>query len=85
MASGQTFPNANAFRDVVYLMSIVGRFQYYYKRNYFKHMTIICMVNDCPWKITCRIVGASHVVQVHMFVNEHRHIVDNLDSSQPLV
>ena len=26
MASGQTFPNADAFRDVVYLMSIARRF-----------------------------------------------------------
>ena len=47
MASGQTFPNADAFRDVVYLMSIARRFQYYYKRRCFKHMTIIYMVNDC--------------------------------------
>ena len=30
MASGQTFPNADAFRDVVYLMSITGKFRYYY-------------------------------------------------------
>ena len=29
MASGQTFPNVDAFRDVLYLMSIVGRFWYY--------------------------------------------------------
>ena len=29
MANGQMFPNVDAFRDVVYLMSIVGRFQYY--------------------------------------------------------
>ena len=85
MASGQTFPNADAFRDAVYLMSIVGRFRYYYKKNSCKHMTIICTVNDCPWKITCRVVGASHLVQVHTFVNEHRHTVDDVDSSQPLV
>ena len=85
MASGQMFPNADAFCDVVYLMSIAWRFQYYYKRDCFKHMTFICTVNGCPWKITCRVVGASHVVQVHTFVNEHRHTVDNLVSSQPLV
>ena len=46
MASGQTFLNADAFRDAMYLMSISGRFRYYYNRNYFKHMTIICTVND---------------------------------------
>ena len=68
MASGQTFPNVDAFRDDVYLMSIAGRFRYYYKRKCFKHMTVIYTVNVCPWKITCRVVGASHVVQVHTFV-----------------
>ena len=30
MASRQTFPNTDAFHDVVYLMPIGGRFQYYY-------------------------------------------------------
>ena len=28
---------------------------------------------------------ASHLVQVHTFVNEHRHTVDDIVSSQPLV
>ena len=46
MGSGQTFPNADAFHDVVYLMSIVGRFRYYYKINYFKHITVICTITD---------------------------------------
>ena len=81
MASGQKFPNADVFHDVVYLMSITGRFQYYYKRNCFKHMTVICTINDFPWKIICCAVSVSHVVQVHTFVNEHRHTVDDLVSS----
>ena len=85
MASGQTFPNADAFCDVVYLMSIAGRFWYYYKKNICKRLTVICTVNDCPWKITCRDVGALHLVQVHTFINEHRHTVDDVVSSQPLV
>ena len=85
MASGETFPNADAFRDAVYLMSIVGRFWYYYKKNSYKRMTVICMVNDCTWKITCCVVGASHLVQVHMFVYDHGHTVDDVVSSQPLV
>ena len=85
MVSGQTFPNADAFRDVVYLMSTAGRFRYYYKKNSCKHMTIICTVNDCPWKITCHVVGGSHLVQVHAFVNEHKHTIDDIVSSQPLV
>ena len=85
MGSGQTFPNADAFRDAVYLMSIARRFRFYYKRNCFKHMTVVCTVNGCPWKITCRAVGVSHVVQVHTFINEHRHTTDDIFSSQPLV
>ena len=48
-------------------------------------MTVRCTVNDCPWKITCHVVGASHLIQVHRFVNEHRHTVDDVVSSQPLV
>ena len=85
MASGQTFPNADAFRDVVYLMSTAGRFRYYYKKNNCKHMTIIYTVNDCPWKIICHAVGGSHFIQVYAFVNEHKHTIDDVVSSQPLV
>ena len=48
-------------------------------------MTVICIVNYCPWNITCRVVGVSYVVQVHTFISEHRHTVDDLVSSQPFV
>ena len=48
-------------------------------------MIVIYMVNDCSLKITCRAVGASHLVQVHTFINEHRHTIDDEVSSQPLV
>ena len=48
-------------------------------------MIVICTVNDCPWKITCRVVGASHLVQVHTFINEHMHTIDDLVSTQPLM
>ena len=69
MGSGQTFPNVSTFWDVLYLMSLLGKFRYYYKRNSYKHITVICTVTNCPWKITCRVVGASDVVQVHTFRN----------------
>ena len=49
MGSGHTFPNVAEFRDVVYLMSIAGRFCYCFKRNSMKHMTVICTVSGCPW------------------------------------
>ena len=48
-------------------------------------MTVICTVNDCLWKITCHVVSASYLVQVHTFVNEQRHTVDDLVYAQPLV
>ena len=38
-------------------------------------------MTDCPWKITCRVVGASDVVQVHTFRNEHSHTVDDVVAS----
>ena len=48
MGSRQTFQNTDAFRNVVYLMFKAKRFRYYYKRNCFKHMIVICIVNGCP-------------------------------------
>ena len=30
-------------------------------------------------------MGASHLIQVHTFVNEHRPTIDDVVSSQPLV
>ena len=41
MGSGHSFPNVAEFRDAIYLMSIVGRFRYRFKRNSTKHMTEI--------------------------------------------
>ena len=48
-------------------------------------MTVICTVNYYPWKITCCVVGVSNVVQVHTFMNEYRHTVDDVVASIPLV
>ena len=42
-------------------------------------------INDCPWKIICRTIGVSHLIQVHTFINEYRHTIDDLVSSQTLV
>ena len=47
MGSGQTFPNFSAFRDALYLISLLRRF-HYYKINSYKHITIICLVTYCP-------------------------------------
>ena len=83
MGSAQTFPNAFAFQNVVYVIFLSGRFRYYYKRNNYKHITVTCTVSGCPWKITCRAVGALNVVKVHIFINYHSHIVDDVVTSQP--
>ena len=83
MGSGQTFPNVSTFQDALYLMSLSGRFRYYYKRNSYKHITVICTVTNYPWKLTCCAVGASDVVQVHTIQNEHSQ--DDVVASQPVV
>ena len=66
MGSGHTFTNiASKFRDVMYLISLVGRFQYSFKRNCTKHMIVVCIVVECSCKITCHAIGSSNEVQVH--------------------
>ncbi|RVW94875.1 hypothetical protein CK203_034615 [Vitis vinifera] len=85
MDSGHTFPNAAKFRDVVYLMSIASRFRYHFKRNSTKHMTIVCTVTKCPWKVTARAIGDLNIVQVHTFHNHHNHSLEDVVVCQPLV
>ena len=85
VGSGHTFPNASEFRDVIYLMSLAGKFRYSYKRNSPKHMTVVCTIEDCPWKITARAIGDSNIVQVHTFRNVHNHCLEDVVLSQPLV
>ena len=53
MGSDHTFPNASNFRDAMYKMSLARRFQYSFKRNCTKHIIVLCIVAECPWKITC--------------------------------
>ena len=78
-------PNASEFRDAIYLMSLVGKFWYSYKRNSPKHMTVVCTIEDCPWKITTCAIGDSNIVQVHTFRNVHNHCLEDVVLSQPLV
>ncbi|KAL6332956.1 hypothetical protein AAG906_019967 [Vitis piasezkii] len=85
MGSGHTFPNAAEFHDVAYLMSIAGRFRYRFKRNITKHMTVVCIVTECPWKVTTHVVGDSNIVQVHTFHNHHNHSLEDVAACQPLV
>lgn len=85
IGSGHTFPNASEFRDEIYLMSLAGIFQYSYNSNSSKHMTLVCIIQDCLWKITNRAIGDSNIVQVHTFRNVHNHCLENVALSQPLV
>ncbi|KAL6340013.1 hypothetical protein AAG906_038848 [Vitis piasezkii] len=90
LGSGHTFSTANDFRDAIYLMSVGGRFRYKFKRNCLKHMTVICVVKGCPWKITARAIGRTKIVQIIRGVSEvfgsenhahcYRHIKENFGS-----
>ena len=84
MGTRQPFPNAYAFRDALYLISLGGRFWYYYKRNTSKHICVVYTVNECQLKITCLAIGVSDVIQVNTFINEHSRSVDDIITSQPL-
>ena len=82
MGSGKTFQNASEFHDVVYLMSLAGRFRYIFKRNTSEHMFVVCTIEKCPWKITCRALSSANVVRVHTFHNVHNHSLDDVVSFQ---
>ena len=53
--------------------------------NSSKRMTVVCTIEDCPWKITARAIGDSNIVQVHTFQNVHNHCLGDIALSQPLV
>ena len=48
-------------------------------------MSLVCTIDNCPWKITCCSLGATNVVQVHTFENTHNHSLDDVASSQPTI
>ena len=48
-------------------------------------MSVVCTVNGCPWKITCRAIGASYVVKVHTFINHRNHSIDDVVANESLV
>ena len=84
-SSGQIFNNASEFRDALYLMSLAGKFRYSFKRNSPKQMTVVCRVDECPWKITCRAWGSTNTVQVHTFRNVHNHSLEDVASYKPIL
>ena len=62
IGSGQTFCNASEFRDSVYMISLIGRLWYRFKKNNPKQMSVVCTIEMCPWRITCRAIGSAKVV-----------------------
>ena len=66
-------------------MSVEGHFRYKFKRNYLKHMTVICTVEGCPWKVTTCTVGKTKIVWVDPFRNEHNHFLEDVLVSGPAV
>ena len=61
LGSGHTFSTTNDFWDAIYLMSVEDHFRYKFKRNCLKHMTMICVVEGCPWKVTTHAVRRTKI------------------------
>ena len=66
-------------------MSIGNHFRYKFKRNCLKHMTVICVVEGCPWKVATRAIERTKIVQVHTFINELNHSLEDVSVSKPIV
>ncbi|XP_059593539.1 uncharacterized protein LOC109122719 [Vitis vinifera] len=82
LGSGHTFKNADEFRNAIYQMSLVGRFQYKYKKNSPTHMSVKCSVEDCPWKITTHAVEGNEILRVYTYQVNHNHIAQDECSSK---
>ena len=50
-----------------------------------ERISTVCTIENYPWKITCRALGETNVVQVHMFEKTHNHSLDDIASSQPTI
>lgn len=83
IGSGHSFPNADEFRNALYTMSLVGRFQYKFKKNSPKRISVCCLVDGCPWRITANSVGTTKILKVNIFIDVHNHCADVECSSQP--
>ena len=50
-----------------------------------QRMSLVHTIDNCPWKITHRALGASNIVQVQTFENTYNHCLDDVASSQPTI
>ncbi|KAL6320221.1 hypothetical protein AAG906_004730 [Vitis piasezkii] len=76
IGNGHSFPNVDEFRNALYTMSLVSRFQYKFKKNSPKRISMCCSVDGCPWKITTNSVGTTKILKDNIFNNVHNHCVD---------
>ena len=58
-------------------MSLGGRFQYKYLKNSPKHMSVKCLIDLCPWKITTHVVAGNDILRVHTLCDNHNHITQD--------
>ena len=64
-------------------MSLVGRFQYRFKKNSPKRIYVCCLVDGYPWRITVNSVGITKILKVNIFNNVNNHCADVECSTQP--
>ena len=81
--SGHVFPDIDEFRNALYTMSLVDRFQYKFKKNSPKQIYVCCLVDGCPWRIIAHSVGITKILKANIFNNIHNHYVGVECSSQP--
>nr|CAN66081.1 hypothetical protein VITISV_028831 [Vitis vinifera] len=81
--SGHVFPDIDEFRNALYTMSLVDRFQYKFKKNSPKQIYVCCLVDGCPWRIIAHSVGITKILKANIFNNVHNHYVGVECSSQP--
>ena len=85
IGSVHSFPNADEFRNALYTMSLVGRFQYKFKKNSPKRISVYCLVDGCPWRIIANSVGTTKILKVNIYIDVHNHCANIECSSHPLM
>ncbi|KAG8363143.1 hypothetical protein BUALT_BualtUnG0000100 [Buddleja alternifolia] len=83
VGEGQAFENAEAFRLAIYKYSIAHRFSYKFNHNRARYMSIQCVMEGCPWKISAGHDGGSKSVSIKKFNNFHSHSPADLINFKP--
>ena len=82
LGSRHTYKNTEEFQNAIYQMSLSGRFKYKYKKNSPNHMSVKCLVEGCPWKITSHAVEGNGILRVHTYQVNYNHIAQDEYSSK---